>query len=85
MLIKSHNNFRNVPSLRLVPQIVQLLSLSRFVLQPHASQVHRSSPEPAADDSPPPSDGEEESPLLPGGPSIFEDGRYQRKKIGKII
>jgi hypothetical protein len=53
--------------------MVQLLSLSVFVLQPQASQVHRSA-EPDADDSPPPppSDGDDDSPLLLAGLSIFE-------------
>jgi hypothetical protein len=73
------------PSLRLVPQMVQLLSLSKFVLQPQASQVHRSSAEPDADDSPPPSDGDDDSSLLLAGPSIFEKGRkYESKSIKKL-
>lgn len=54
--------------------MVQLLSLSKFVLQPQASQVHRCPPEPEPDDSPPPSDGDDDSPLLLADLSIFEKG-----------
>ncbi len=61
--------------------MVQLLSVSKFVLQPQASQVHRCSAEPDADDSPPPPPlpaGEDDSSLLLPGLSIFEKGWNHR-------
>jgi hypothetical protein len=71
---QAKSNNQHAPLFWLVPQMVQLLSLSEFVLQPQASQVHRCPPEPDTDDSPPPSDGKDDSPLLLADLSIFEKG-----------
>ena len=38
---ETNESNEDAPLFRLVPHMVQLLSLSEFVLQPQASQVHR--------------------------------------------
>jgi len=74
------------PLSRLVPQIVQFLSLSEFVLQPHASQVHRCATEPDADDAPTPAGGDaDDSSALLEAMSIFRGIQGARFYLESIL